>query len=238
MWFLPSGGQFHFCSSFTLTHLHLVLYEAHQISYQRLFCWVGRARGAENTWPSPNTSNQVLFTSYVSTSDTIWCFSFWFCEQKKNEQFFWEAWATSASNRVKTVNLTQVNWVKLYIYALCGAVCCYSWTANVTVLSSFLPLALVPAPLWNSWQPRHRIVTALKILRRLLRYDPDKLFVVGLVAFSWAVFGHALGHMLFPVEQLPITDLLRQEKSRVIQNQKYRNCSKTRNTEIVPKPEI
>lgn len=59
-----------------------------------------------------------------------------------------------------------------------------TWTEENGENWAFLPLALVPAPLWNSWQPRHRIVTALKILRRLLRYDPNKLFVVGLVAFS------------------------------------------------------
>lgn len=72
---------------------------------------------------------------------------------------------------------------------------------------------LIPASLRNSWQTGHRVVTALKILCCLLGYDPNQLFVVRLVAFSWAVFSHALGHKLFPVKQLTVTDLLRWKRN-------------------------
>lgn len=49
---------------------------------------------------------------------------------------------------------------------------------------TFQPLNFIPAPLRNSWQTGHRVVTALKILCRLLGNDPNQLFVVRLVAFS------------------------------------------------------
>lgn len=80
-----------------------------------------------------------------------------------------------------------------------------------------LPLALIPAPLGNSWQTRHAEVAGLKILSRLLRHNPNKLFVVRFVTFTRAVISHTLGHKLLPVVQLTVADLWKHQTGNFTQ---------------------
>lgn len=71
-----------------------------------------------------------------------------------------------------------------------GSFAVTSWRAawavfsTAHILTGVLTLALIPAPLRNSWQAGHTEVTGLKILGCSPGNDPNQLFVVWFVTFT------------------------------------------------------